>query len=104
MTRAAACAVLALAAGCGGGGARAATHAVEIRAFRYAPDTVIAAPGDTVVWTNADVVPHTATAAGEWDTGEIRPAASGRMVAAKAGTYPYVCAYHPGMQATLVVR
>jgi plastocyanin len=77
---------------------------VEIRAFRYAPDTVVAAPGDTVVWTNADVVPHTATAAGGWDTGEIGAAASGRIVAAKPGTYAYVCAYHPGMQATLVVR
>ena len=104
MNRAAACAVLALAAGCGGGGGRPATHVVEIRAFRYAPDTVVAAPGDTVVWTNADVVPHTATAAGRWDTGEIRAAASGRMVADKAGTYAYVCAYHPTMRGTLVVR
>ena len=104
MTRAAACAVLALAAGCGGGGARPATHAVEIRAFRYAPDTVVAAPGDTVVWTNADAVPHTATAPGEWDTGEIGAAASGRMVAAKEGTHAYVCAYHSGMRGTLVVR
>ena len=86
MNRAAACAVLALAAACGGGGARPATHAVEIRAFRYAPDAVVAAPGDTVVWTNADVVPHTATVAGGWDTGEIRAEASGRMVAAKPGT------------------
>ena len=104
MTRAAACAVLALAAGCGGGGARPTTHPVEIRAFRFAPDTVVAAPGDTVVWTNHDVVPHTATAADGWDTGEIRTSASGRMVAAEAGTYAYVCAYHPGMRGTLVVR
>jgi plastocyanin len=104
VTRAAACAALALAAGCGGGGAGSTTHPVEIRAFRFAPDTVIAAPGDTVVWTNADVVPHTATAAGRWDTGEIRTSASGRMVAGEAGTYAYVCAYHPGMGATLIVR
>lgn len=105
MSRVATCAALALAAGCGGGGARPATHAVEIRAFRYAPDTVVAAPGDTVAWTNADPVPHTATAAaGGWDTGEIAGSASGRMVAGPAGTYPYVCAYHPGMRGTLIVR
>jgi plastocyanin len=105
VTRTAVCAALALAAaGCGGGGAGPRKHAVEIRAFRFSPDTVIAAPGDTVVWTNADVVPHTATAAGGWDTGEIRPGAIGRMVAANAGTYAYVCGYHPTMRGTLIVR
>jgi plastocyanin len=102
--RAAACAALALAAGCGGGGGRAAAHPVEIRAFRYEPDTVVAAPGDTVVWTNHDVVPHTATVEGAWDTGQIGAQGSGRMVAGEPGTYPYVCAYHPTMRGTLVVR
>jgi plastocyanin len=103
--RAAACTVLVLAAGCGGGGARAAAHPVEIRAFRFTPDTVVAAPGDTVVWTNADVVPHTATsAAGGWDTGEIGGSGSGRTIAGEPGTYAYVCAYHPTMRGTLVVR
>jgi plastocyanin len=105
VNRAAACAALALAAGCGGGGARAATHPVEIRAFRFTPDTAVAAPGDTVVWTNADVVPHTAPAAdGGWDTGEIAGSGSGRMIAGEPGTYAYVCAYHPSMRGTLVVR
>lgn len=104
MTRAAACAVLALAAGCGGGGARPTTHPVEIRGFRFVPDTVVAAPGDTVVWTNADVVPHTATVAGGWDTGQIGAREAGRIVAPGAGTYAYVCAYHPTMRGTLVVR
>lgn len=101
MTRAAACAALALAAACGGG--PPAAHPVEIRGFRYLPDTVVAAPGDTVVWTNADVVPHTATARG-WDTGQIGAGASGRIVAERPGTYPYVCAYHPNMRGTLIVR
>ncbi len=104
MTRAAACAVLALAAGCGAGGARPTTHPVEIRAFRFVPDTVVAAPGDTVVWTNADVVPHTATVPGGWDTGQIGARGNGRIVAGEPGTYAYVCAYHPTMRATLVVR
>ncbi|HEV3050123.1 MAG TPA: cupredoxin family copper-binding protein [Longimicrobium sp.] len=102
--RAAVCAALALAAACGRGDAPARTHAVAIRGFAYAPDTVVAAPGDTVVWTNGDVVPHTATVAGRWDTGEIRGSASGRIVAGEAGTYAYVCAFHPTMRGTLVVR
>jgi plastocyanin len=103
MRPAAVLAALAL-AGCGGGGPRAATHAAEIQAFAYRPDTLTAAPGDTVVWMNRDVVPHTATAAGAWDTGEIGAGASGRMVAGAAGTYAYACAYHPNMHGVLVVR
>ena len=102
--RIAACAALALAAGCGAGPARPATHHADIRAFRFQPDTVTAAPGDTVVWTNHDVVPHTATLRGAWDTGGIAANESGRVVAGAAGTYAYVCAYHPNMQAVLVVR
>lgn len=102
MTRVAACAALVLAAGCGGGGP--ARHGAEIRAFRYHPDTLAAAPGDTVVWINRDVVPHTATAAGAWDTGRIGAGADGRVVAGAPGTYAYVCAYHPTMKAVLVVR
>lgn len=102
--RIAACAALALAAGCGGGDAGPATHPAEIRAFRYQPDTLTAVPGDTVVWINRDVVPHTATAAGAWDTGPIGAGESGRVVAGAAGTYAYACAYHPTMQAVLVVR
>jgi plastocyanin len=103
--RMAACAALALAAAsCGGGGPRPVTHQAEIRAFRYQPDTLTAAPGDTVVWINRDVVPHTATAAGAWDTGQIGAGADGRMVAGPPGTYAYACAYHPTMRAVLVVR
>jgi len=103
MTRAAACLAFILAAGCGGGGARAATHHAEIRGFRFHPDTVAVAPGDTVVWTNRDVVPHTATTHA-WDTGMIGAGSSGRMVADSPGTYAYACAYHPTMRAVLVVR
>lgn len=103
MTRAPLCAALVFAAGCGGDGGPQ-THAVEIRGFAFVPDTVVAAPGDTVAWTNADVVPHTATAAGGWDTGDIRASATGRAVVKAPGTYDYVCAYHPSMRGTLVVR
>lgn len=96
-------AALALAAACGRGDAPRA-NAVAIRGFAYAPDTVVAAPGDTVVWTNADIFPHTATAPGQWDTGHIGAGAEGKIVAGQAGTYPYVCTYHPAMRGTLVVR
>ncbi|HEX6038662.1 cupredoxin domain-containing protein [Longimicrobium sp.] len=104
MRRASLAALALAAAACGTGASAPTAHRVEIRAFRYLPDTVTAAPGNTVVWTNADVVPHTARAAGAWDTGEIGAAGEGRIVAGAPGTYRYDCAYHPTMHAVLVVR
>jgi len=102
VTRAAACAALVVAAACGG--SAPATRRVEIRDFRYHPDTLAAAPGDTIEWANHDVVPHTATMAGAWSTGEIGGGASGRVVVAERGTHEYVCAFHPTMRAVLVIH
>ena len=96
---------LLLAGACSARPAGPARHEVEIRAFRYEPDTISVAVGDTLVWTNHDPVPHTATApARRWDTGDIPRNGEGRWVADRAGTEEYVCAYHPGMRATIVVR
>lgn len=82
-----------------------ARHVVDIRAFGYAPRTLTVSVGDTVIWSNHDPVPHTATGPrARWDTGEIRANASARWVADRPGTEEYVCAYHPNMRATLVIR
>ena len=80
------------------------THAVTIRGFQYAPDPVTVAVGDTVVWANADPVPHTATAEDKgWDSGGIAQEGSWRYVAEEKGSHAYICSFHPGMRATLVV-
>jgi plastocyanin len=61
--------------------------------------------GDTVVWTNEDVVPHTATAKGKGlDSGSIGAKQSWRYTASEKGTYAYDCTFHPNMKGTLVVR
>lgn len=105
MIRGARVALLALAAGCGGGGEAPRRHVIEIRAFRYEPPSVEARAGDTIMWINRDAVPHTATdrAAG-WDTGSMGAGAEGSVVVDRAGSYDYGCAFHPNMAATLVVR
>jgi plastocyanin len=78
-------------------------HAVIIRAFRFEPEVLEIRPGDTVTWTNEDLVPHTATAADRsWDTGRIDRAASVSLVfpeAAKASDY--FCRFHPAMKARI---
>ena len=46
------------------GGAKPVTHTVTIDATRYQPARLVVHAGDTVVWVNKDVIPHTATAKG----------------------------------------
>lgn len=78
---------------------------VEIRGFRYHPDTLTVRAGHTVNWINEDIVPHTATdGAGRWDSGSIGAGESRQYVAAERGTSAYVCTFHPGMNGVLVVR
>lgn len=96
---------LALGVACGSAETKPKTHTVAIRGFQYAPPTLTVRVGDTVVWKNADVVPHTATAKGKGlDTGAIAANGSGQYVAKKKGTYAYDCTFHPTMRGTLVVQ
>ena len=78
-------------------------HAVEIREFTFQPDTLRVAVGDTVVWTNRDVVPHTVTS-DVWDSGAVERGSSWVLVAAASDTIGYVCTLHPAMTGTLIVE
>ena len=80
------------------------THQVAIQGLLYVPETLTVRPGDVVVWTNKDPFPHTATAAGAFDSGSIAPGKSWRFTAKKAGTYPYLCTLHTTMKGTLRVE
>src|SRR5437762_907842 len=73
-------------------------------AFHQAELTVVV--GDTVVWINRDIVPHTATGSGrtKWDTGQLLQGQAGRYVASSRGTKRYACTFHPTMHGTLIVR
>ena len=86
--------------------ARAATQTVTISDFTFAPATITLHPGDSVVWTNQDSTPHTATARDGkiFDTGTIDPGGSARVTFHKRGDYPYRCAIHPDMLGEVVVR
>jgi plastocyanin len=81
------------------------THTITIQAMRFIPANLQVSAGDTVIWKNQDVVPHTATSDRKsFDSGEIKAGASWKHVAKKAGSYVYICTYHPTMKAELVVR
>jgi plastocyanin len=75
---------------------------IEMVGMGFKPDVVTLSVGDTVVWTNHDIVPHTATGTG-FDTGTLAPSASGRFVAGHADTLDYTCGFHPTMKGRLIV-
>jgi plastocyanin len=82
-----------------------ATHTVVLRGMKNVPATLMVNVGDTVIWKNEDVVPHTATDKGKsFDSGNIEPGGSWSYVVNRKGTYSYYCAYHPNTRGRLVVR
>lgn len=82
-------------------------NVVNIAGFAYCPANLTATVGVEVVWTNADVAPHTVT----YD-GPDGPVDSGSMAQGQVwgtrfglpGTYQYYCRFHPGMRGTIVVE
>lgn len=78
---------------------------MAIGSFEYAPSKLTVKLGETVVWVNNDLVPHTVTATGRaFDSGDIPPQKSWHFVAKTRGEFPYICTYHPTMKGTLVVE
>jgi plastocyanin len=81
------------------------THKVNIENMQFQPDVVSAAPGDSIVWTNNDLFPHTATAkSGDFDSHDIKPGESWTYKVSKSGEIEYVCSFHPTMKAAVRVR
>ncbi|MGI8593823.1 MAG: cupredoxin domain-containing protein [Solirubrobacteraceae bacterium] len=106
-----------LAAGCGGdgedaggaggsGGKASASAEVKIASFKYAPPTVTVRRGGTVTWTNEDRAPHTATVKGGtgFDTDTLQTGKSKRVPFPTAGSFAYICEFHPFMKGTVVVQ
>ena len=79
-----------------------AAHAVLIEDFVFDPEALPVRAGDTVTWTNRDIVPHTVTAEnGSWDSGEIAPGATWTMAITAETAGSYFCGYHPEMRSRL---
>lgn len=82
---------------------------VAIRNFRFSPQTVRVAAGTTVTWVNCEdaamVEPHTSTADDRaWSSPLLVPAATYSHRFDQAGAFPYHCAPHPSMIATVIVE
>lgn len=86
-------------------GAKAHSHVVTIEGVQFHPATLRVHRGDTIVWINKDLFPHTVSAdAKAFDSHDIAPNASWTYRAVKAGDYAYTCTYHPTMKGQLSVQ
>ena len=121
-----AAACVALIAGCGGGGdadrpaaasatpapagdapkAAARTARVAMKGFAFAPARATVATGGRVTWSDEDASNHTVTFADDAvrDVDNLRPGKRASVTFRKAGTYPYLCDFHPTMTGTVVVQ
>jgi|SRR5215218_3871374 plastocyanin len=78
-------------------GGAAETILVGVDKLAFTPAQVSARVGDTIEWTNADFVAHTATGRKkEWDV-TIPAKGIGRVTLTRAGGIEYYCRFHPNM-------
>lgn len=86
-------------------GAASSPVTVELKAFKFMPDSVTVASGTTVTWRNADESPHTVTSTdGLFSSSALDQAGTFAYTFTKPGTYHYFCKLHPQMRADVVVR
>lgn len=76
-------------------------HRLELRDLAFRPGELEVAVGDTLTWTNHDIVPHTVTG-DAWDSGGLAAGESYTMVVEESDATGYACLYHPTMTGRLV--
>ena len=80
------------------------THTVAVDSMRFSPATLTVNLGDSIVWVNKDILPHTATTLKPgFDSKVIQPGKSWRYTVRKKGEFAYTCSFHP-MNAILRVK
>jgi plastocyanin len=108
----AASALLALATGCGGSGGGNAPKPVpakgtkvSIAGFKFVPPKITVPVGTKLVFSNDDTASHTATADDRsFDTGSIRRGKRATVTLRRAGTFSYICQFHPFMKGSVTVE
>jgi plastocyanin len=89
----------------GTGGAAPSTASVTIGDRVFQPSATTVAVGGSVTFENADGDEHTATSTGGGgiDSGTLAPGGSYRATFPSAGTFDFLCAFHPDMRGSIRV-
>jgi plastocyanin len=101
-------ALLAFAALAGAAASAAASPArpapvIAMAGMHFGPAPAGLRVGDTILFINRDIVPHTATARDHSFDVVVQPHQSGRVVLRHGGAIAFYCRFHPTMQGVLTV-
>lgn len=81
------------------------TITVTISNFAFEPQLSRAKVGDTILFINKDLVPHTATeAGGRWDSGSLDEGQSWTLELTSSGLIDFICRFHPAMTGSVSVE
>ena len=82
------------------------TYTVIMKGMKFSPSTLRVQKGDTIVFKNSDLVPHTATAkqGRVFDSGMIKPGESWTFVPTSRASVPYSCTFHPMMEGRIEIE
>lgn len=78
------------------------TYTIVIDKMRFGPVPQQLHKGDIIIWDNRDMFQHSATDKGVFDL-DIGSGKKTALRLTRAGTFPFVCKYHPGMKGVLKV-
>jgi len=79
-------------------------YSVEINQMQFQPASLIVQKGDTIIWTNHDMVAHDVTEEKEkrWTSGPLAPGESWSLVVNESADY--YCSIHVIMKGKLIVQ
>jgi len=78
---------------------------IVIENFAFVPSEITIAAGTKVTWINKDEAPHTATSTDKkFNTGGLDTEDKYSFVFNEPGEFPYFCALHPHMTASITVK
>jgi len=78
---------------------------ISIQSFQFVPAILTVAPGTAVTWINRDEEPHNVVSPDRvFRSKAIDGGEKFTTVFDKPGTYNYICAVHPHMRGTVVVK
>lgn len=77
---------------------------VEIKDFKFLPETLEIATGTEVTWNNGDIILHTVVADdGSFESENIARGETFSFTFETAGTFPYICGIHTSMKGEIIV-
>lgn len=78
---------------------------VRIENMKFQPSTIQVGAGESIVFENHDLFPHTVTSVtkGQFDSGTIDSGKSWKLVPPHAGDMLFRCTFHPTMEGRIVV-